>query len=89
MASEEGMVIRLSDYIANTSLGLGYQDIAAVEMRSTATVRTNVEHVENVRESKNFDDALVVIETLAGISRDGFYDNAAQQPSFLPPSIRK
>lgn len=61
---------QLGIYLANTCLGVSYEDIALPARRDRSTVRYSIERVEDRRENPQFDMALVAIETFVGCLLD-------------------
>lgn len=61
---------QLGIYLANTCLGVSYEDIAVPARRDRTTVRYSVERVEDRRENPQFDMALVAMETFVGCLLD-------------------
>lgn len=61
---------QLGLYLANTCLGLSYENIALAACRDRTTVRYSVERVEDRRENPKFDGVLMAIETLMGCLQD-------------------
>lgn len=61
---------QLGVYLANTCLGLSYEDIAVPARRDRSTIRYGIERVEDRRENPQFDMALIAIETFVGCLLD-------------------
>lgn len=61
---------QLGIYLANTCLGVSYEDIAVPARRDRTTVRYSIERVEDRRENPQFDRALIAIETFVGCLLD-------------------
>ena len=61
---------QLGLYLANTCLGLSYENVAEAACRDRTTVRYSIERVEDRRENPKFDAVLMAMETMIGCLQD-------------------